>query len=136
MPWQKPVSSFSGVFISQGQHDKTLALMSAWLQENVLTDDEMMYEAVCAEEEGDDEKAFRLFESLAGRGDGYAMSALARFYEEGRVVGFDIEKSIEWALKGAETGRTRAGQAISCERQGICPGHEVSGCRDHQPCRN
>lgn len=56
MPWQKPVSSFSGVFISQGQHDKTLALMSAWLQENVLTDDEMMYEAVCAEEDGDDER--------------------------------------------------------------------------------
>lgn len=66
--------------------------------------EQLMLEAVTAEEEGDGKKAFLLYEALSKKGDGYAMSALARFYDEGKFVEFDLEKSIAWDMKAITSG--------------------------------
>lgn len=69
-----------------------------------MTDEKMMLEAATAEEDGDEKKAFLLYQILSKKGDAWAMSALARFYDQGKVVDFDLEESMAWDLKAIAAG--------------------------------
>lgn len=68
---------------------------------------DLMMEAVTAEEAGEFDKAFSLFEILANEGDTYAMSDLGRFYEDGLgSIDIDFDQSIYWSEKSAKAGNT------------------------------
>jgi TPR repeat protein len=60
--------------------------------------------AVKSEEAGNYHEAFGLFSQLAEAGNGYAMSALARFYEDGMGVDPDFEMSLVWAERAITAG--------------------------------
>ena len=72
--------------------------------EKLEKEEDPLMSAVDAEEAGQYEMAFSLFERLAAQGDTYAMTALARFYEDGLGVEADFDKSIYWAEKAAVAG--------------------------------
>jgi len=70
--------------------------------------EELELAAVMAEQEERYEEAYQLFHQLAKMGNAYAMSALARFYEDGRGVKPDFNKAMWWAEKAIAGGNVTA----------------------------
>ncbi len=84
------------------------------------SDDEMFIKAVDAEAKGNYKRAFLLFNSLAEKGDTYAMSALSRFYDDKLGVKYDYDLAIHWGLKSAESGNVIGmfNMAVLCKKYG------------------
>jgi len=61
-------------------------------------------EGMLAAEQGDYEKAFRIFTPLAEAGDAEAQHNLAILYRGGHGVAKDLDKSRQWFLRAAEQG--------------------------------
>ncbi len=70
--------------------------------------EELELAAVMAEQEERYEEAYTLFTQLAKMGNAYAMSALARLYEDGRGVKPDFNQALRWAEKAIEAGNVTA----------------------------
>jgi len=70
--------------------------------------EELELAAVMAEQEERYEEAYSLFHQLAKMGNAYAMSALARLYEDGRGVKPDFNKALWWAEQAIAGGNVTA----------------------------
>jgi len=71
--------------------------------DNKATEDLEMTVLV-AEEEGRYEDAFAMYQQLADQGHPYAMSSLARFYDDGLAVDADFDLGLYWAEKAIAAG--------------------------------
>ena len=72
------------------------------------TTDDLLMAACVAEDEGRYDDAFVLFQQLANLGHPDAMSALARFYDDGLAGEADFDLGLYWAEKAIAAGSLTA----------------------------